>query len=178
MATLPYVSSEGGPLLVADADALRAWSGAFDDGEDYTRACSALGSGGLASLDGRALVWDIQGGGTAYLTRSDEQSFQLVRFWANAELDDAAIQDCIRLIKPAGEASTVQITAPLAIVVWACEDTRTMAIKSCPGVPEGDWSMGGTVYCFPVKAGTYLAETGSFESADCSAVSLTCTLST
>jgi hypothetical protein len=163
--------------LVADAAALRDWSGASDDaGDDYTRACSALGSGSLVSLDNRILVWDFEGAGTAFLTRYDDQSFQLVRFWPN-RLDDDVIQDLIQRIKPAGKGSTVHITASPVVVVWACEDTRTMSIASCPSVPKGDWSMGGTVYCFPVKPGTYLAETGSFESVDCSAASLTCTLS-
>jgi len=46
-----------------------------------------------------------------------------------------------------------------------------------PGIPSGDWSMGGAVYCFPVAPGVYSAEIGYFDSTERSILSLTCTLS-
>lgn len=177
MQTLPHVSSEGGPLLIADVDALRNWNGCSDTGDDYWRACYATGSPGIGALDDRILVWDIEGGGTAYLTQYNDRSFELVRFWTNDDPDDNAIRELARLTRPTGERVSVRITMSPAIVVWACEDTRSMTVTAVPGVPEGDWSMGGIVYCFPVAPGTYQAEIGRFESAGRAAISLTCTLS-
>jgi hypothetical protein len=177
MQSLPCVSSEGGPLLIADAEALRDWSGAFGAGDDYRRACAAIDSKGIGVLGDRILVWDIEGGGIAYLTQYDDRSFKLVRFWTNDDPDDDAIRELALLTRPTRERASVRITTSPVIVVWACEDTRQMTVTSVPGVPEGDWSMGGIVYCFPVVPGTYQAEVGHFESTDRAVLSLTCTLS-
>jgi hypothetical protein len=176
MQTLPHISSEGGPLLIADVDALRNWSGCYDVSDDYSRACGAIRSEGIGVLGDRILVWDIEGGGTAYLTQYDDRSFELLRFWTTDDPDDDAIRELARLTKPTGERASVRITASPAIVVWACEDTRPMVVTAIPGVPKGDWSMGGIVYCFPVVSGTYQADVGRFESAERAALSLTCTL--
>ena len=94
-----HVSSEGGPILVADFEALRSWRGAFHDSGDYERACDALGSNSLVEIevgDDQVLVWDIGGPGTAYLVWVSPEHVSIVRIWPDAswsseECDEAVI---------------------------------------------------------------------------------------
>jgi hypothetical protein len=176
---LPYVSSEGGPLLIGDAGSLRDWHGAFGDQSDYNRACEIVREKRVGCLNGRILVWDIEGAGTAFLIHYDSETFHLVRLWTDDDQDDDSIRGMIRLTKPTGERSLFRLTSSPAIIVWACEETTGMIIGSdaIPGVPSGDWSMGGTVYCFPVTPGQYSAEVGRFDRENIAITTVSCRLS-
>jgi hypothetical protein len=178
MSALPYISSEGGPLLVADALALRDWVGCFHGSADYDRACHVVSDVQVGSLDDdRILVWDIEGAGTAFLTGYDACSFRLVRFWTDDDPSDERIMEMTSMATPTGERASVRLTASPAIVVWACEETRRMTLlpDAVAGIPDGDWSMGGTVYSFPVTPGSYSAEVGRYESDAMMILSLICT---
>jgi hypothetical protein len=177
MNRLPYISSEGGPLLLADEVALREWKGSFHEGTDYERACRVVTNGHIGALDdGRILVWDIDGAGTAFLTSYDEFSLQLVRFWADEDPSEDQIVEMASLTTPTGERSNVCFTTSPAIVVWACEEITQMTLPpdALPGVPDGDWSMGGTVYSLPIAPGLYSAEVGRYESDGLAVLSLVC----
>jgi hypothetical protein len=76
-------SGEGGPFLLADARAVRAWhGGASNDYEDLCKALDAAGpTWGLSWLLGanEATVWEPEGPGTVDVFASSEQSLLLVR---------------------------------------------------------------------------------------------------
>ncbi len=136
---LPHVSSEGGPVLIADFEALRSWRGAFHDSGDYQRACDALGTAALTEFhvgNHRALVWDIGGPGTADIVRVSPTHISIVRIWPDASWTE---DDCERtVISSATERFGSEQLAQLSIytgyllALWAPED------MSAGGRPSGD----------------------------------------
>jgi hypothetical protein len=113
---LPHVSSEGGPVLVADFEALRRWRGAFHDSGGYDRACEALGANTLAEIqvgDRRAILWDIGGPGTADIVVVSPSHISIVRIWPDASWSE---QECERaVVSAATERFGTQELAKLSI---------------------------------------------------------------
>jgi hypothetical protein len=136
---LPNVSSEGGPVLIADFAALRSWRGAFHDSGDYERACDALGNATLTELqvgEHRVIVWDIGGPGTADIVRVSPTHISLVRIWPDASWTEA---DCERTMISAAterfgpvQSAQLSIHSGYLLALWAPEDMST------GGGPLGD----------------------------------------
>lgn len=137
--SLPTVSSEGGPLLVADYESLRPWKGAFDDSGDYERACGALGTNTVAEIEAGSnpvLVWDMGGPGTACVVRVSPQHVSIVRVWPDAAWTD---EDYDRAVASAAtecfgveELARLTIHSGYLLALWGPED-MTLA-----GSPSGD----------------------------------------
>ena len=160
---LPCVSSEGGPLLIADFEALRSWRGAFHDSGDYTRACEALGSADVAQIQTgahQAVVWDMGGPGTAHIVQVSPLHLSIVRLWPDAawseeEYEQTVISAATQWFSPE-ERARLRIHSGYLLALWAPED---MSAGGSPagdsGVPD-DLSIGdGGVYV-KVPSGEYL----------------------
>lgn len=85
---LGTVSSEDGPLLVADANIIRLWRGIDEGGADYKRACETPGNGASITLGGgNGLVWDMGGPGTTDVLRKSDSELVLSLRIRSAVLD-------------------------------------------------------------------------------------------
>src|SRR5579871_680659 len=92
MKYLGAVSSEGGPLLLADARLARDWRGSDEDGSDYARACDLFAGeerpGGPISIgQGQGIVWDLEDAGTADVFRVETGRIVLVGAWLDEPND-------------------------------------------------------------------------------------------
>lgn len=160
--TLPHVSSEGGPLLIADFEALRSWRGAFHDSGDYQRVCDTLGADTFADLsDGshQALVWDFGGPGTANIVLVNPQHISIVRLWPDGSWTDHECQQAVILAATerfgSQELAQVVIYSSYLLALWAPED---MSAGGAPigdsGVPDGLSIRDGGAYV-SVPSGRY-----------------------
>jgi hypothetical protein len=92
MELLGWVSSEGGPLLVADAPIAQIWE-AESTGEFYERAClffeNSNSDGGPIEIGpGVGVLWEFHGAGSAAVFQHEE-GFTIVRDWYYSD-DEAA----------------------------------------------------------------------------------------
>ena len=147
------ISSEGGPILIGDADAVRRWRGIEEGGGDYQKSCDAVVRNGIISLAEDLAIWDVGGPGTAFIWR--ERDLFAVRTWSDGALDIGA---CGKLVAKALFCpSSLQISVPSGVLVlmWAPEDGSTIrSFCGDYGVPDGDFSMDGTVHFEKMRACT------------------------
>jgi hypothetical protein len=109
MQQLDYIDSEGGPLLFVDAELGNFWNGV--DGNDYDRAChffdsdSSIEGGQISIHNGKGILWEMNGAGTAYIFKSPDENFVILRGWFTDDSDNGApilmakepIVDCVKL---------------------------------------------------------------------------------
>jgi len=159
---LPHVSSEGGPVLVADYETLRSWRGAFQDSGDYERACESLGAQTLTMIqigDDQAIVWDIGGPGTADIVRVSPEHLSIVRIWPDGSWSD---QECEQVVISAAtdrfgteELARLTIHTGYLLALWAPEDVVAGGSPSGDsGVPD-DLSIGDGGAYVRVPTGCY-----------------------
>jgi hypothetical protein len=124
-----HVDSEGGPLLIADAELAKQWRGIAGNGPDYDRACAALGdakrapAGFVSIQSGAALVWDLGGEGTASVFCTGENELLIVRSWINDPLDENAVVSLAKY--PANTIASIgelRVSSTSLVIAWATED--------------------------------------------------------
>ena len=144
--TLPYINSEGGPILIGDCQRMRLWRGIAEDGSDYDMACQATDTSNIGVIDDTAIAWDFGGPGTADIL-SDAGSLTLLRYWADHDIEEGECRQLEAQIK--FEQTDVRLSIPSGtiLLLWATEDGRTITeIDGDSGYPEGDFSMGGVAH--------------------------------
>jgi len=163
---LPHVSSEGGPILVADFDTLCSWRGAFHDSGDYERACQTLGAATLAQIQigsHQAIVWDIGGPGTADIVVASPSHISIVRIWPDASWSD---EECEQAVVSAAterfgteERAQLSIRTSYLLALWAPEDMSSGGIPLGEhGVPD-DLSIGDGGAYIRIPPGRYSVTT-------------------
>ena len=147
IARLGCVSTEGGPLLLADHAAIGDWRGT--EGTDYDQVCAVLDDRPDARglQHGAAVVWDMPTG-TAEVWRTGPRSLRIV--WATDENDDVAALPAHGPV-PIGE---VVVTGWL-VVVWAVEDGQEIADRKPSDGLSLDLSVGGAGIVAALPPGTY-----------------------
>jgi hypothetical protein len=157
----PYISTEGGPIIVADFSTLSGWKGAFDSGQDYERACKSLTEGkSIAQMTvngGTAVVWNFGGAGTANVVDIGSD-ITLVRYWADDFLDDTSLIDLLResLADVLDSGLHQEFLSDCLLASWATEDTSDWKIPNGQrGEPEGTLSVGHAAACLKVSPGRY-----------------------
>jgi hypothetical protein len=131
MKFLGTVSSEGGPILLADASVAQAWNGVHGDGSDYERVCVLLDQtpDGARILigSGEGLLWDAGGPGTVDIVRKSSSELVLFRSWSDIPLEamQAAAIDGSRLpvASDATRLGRLRVDSALAIL-WSVESGR------------------------------------------------------
>jgi hypothetical protein len=121
-----HVSTEGGPLLLADRETALIWTGAIDG--DYKRACALLdtepdvndrqAATQMELPEGTVVLWDMPTG-TATIWRQDESSLILCRAWLDDEADLARLAGM-----PPNEPLTfgrLTVHSGWLVIVWATE---------------------------------------------------------
>lgn len=135
----PHVSSEGGPVLLSDFDALRSWRGAYHDPGDYERVCETMGDEPLTQIQvgaHHAIAWHIGGPGTADIIQVSPTHISIVRIWPDAswtenDCDQAAFAAaCERFGEH--ELARLSISSGYLLALLAPED------MSAGGDPSGD----------------------------------------
>ena len=157
---LGTVSSEGGPLLIADATFIQSWRGIDDGGADYDRACELSGNGGEITLGaGHGVLWEM-GPGTATVVRQSESTLVLSCGWfETADPDDESFVSLASL--PLSDLSValgeVTVHSGTLVILWAPENGRCVESTVVPsdGIPTGEMSMGGTGLIVAVRPGRY-----------------------
>jgi len=154
---LPYVSSEGGPILIGDFDDLRYWNG--NDSTLYTRACLVEEFSVMPiEFNGKnGLVWDFSGPGTAFLLKSGEIEAVFLKYWSDAELPDNSILDLFESGRGRVATASVSVKSGAVLVVWAAEDARRVVPPEAGlGRPKG-FAIDGSGYLIQLAVGRYHA---------------------
>ncbi len=168
---LGTVSSEGGPLLIADAETAQNWRG-FDEDEDeengdYQLACDALdavpSSPGVALKIGDAnfVVWEMGGSGVADVMRISASEIMIVRTW----LDEGnGLPTTMELVAfPASERShfaDLTVHCGVLAILWAPENGSCILpaditeIEDCQE-PSSDIAINGSSLLVRLSNGNY-----------------------
>ena len=127
MKYLDNVDSEGGPLLIADAEVARKWRGSGNS--DYDRACqvfiddSSIQGHMVSIRQKQGLVWEIGGAGTAdvFLDRSDH--LIVVRAWLDDPADEMSTLFTLAALPRTEVISlgSLEITSGVLAILWAPE---------------------------------------------------------
>lgn len=158
---LPHVSSEGGPILIVDAELLGNWRGI--DGDDYRRACSVVESsqtpdGGVVTINnGEGLVWNIGGPGSAFVIRNSGRLPALVRYWSNGDLTEEALRSIVTEIELERQKvlGHLNLSSGRVAIVWAVENGKALKLPSDEGRIYGDTSIEDSGYMMKLPEGRY-----------------------
>lgn len=161
--TLPHVSSEGGPIILGDFEALRAWRGISDSAADYENACQLVKStnpspivvGGVA-----ALVWEFGGPGTGDIVVVSDTHISIVRIWPDASWAEAETESAVISSATArfGTAVTAHLTiaSDYLLALWATENASEFSLpRGAKGVPGPGLSIGDGGAYLRVPCGRY-----------------------
>lgn len=161
---MDYVSSEGGPILLADAIVAQSWRGIDEDGADYDRACLCFDNdpqlqGVPIQIDeSYGILWEMQGGGVAAVFRMPNDSIVIVRSWHN--LDDYISVDAelaaLPMINPI-LIGKLAINCGTLSLLWATENGECLGDINVDDHtrPSGDMSVGSAGFLVKVNNGLY-----------------------
>lgn len=140
MRKINYVDSEGGPLLLVDADLGSFWKGI--ESEDYDRACKFFDSnphsegGGISIGHSDGLLWEMNGAGTAYVFSDDDNRVVIVRTWPNdilrSDIPELMASELPDNLKKIGE---LKVASGFLLILWAAESGE--CVNSGEGIIEG-----------------------------------------
>ena len=134
MENLGYVSSEGGPLLIADSAIAQNWLGAtFDTQDDYQRACEIFDAepevqGKLLTIaNGMGLIWDMGGAGTSDIFLRDSTHLVIVRAWLDDPDDEAIVSTFAHTpLREHKKLGSLNIKTGIVAILWAPESGQTI----------------------------------------------------
>jgi hypothetical protein len=141
---LPHVSSEGGPIILGDFEALRKWHGISDLSNHYDTACQLVerANPSLITLGGAdSLVWEFGGEGTGHIVVVSDTHISVVRIWPDASWTVAETESVIVSSATARFGTAVMahltITSGYLLALWATEDASEFSPpRGAQGVPE------------------------------------------
>jgi hypothetical protein len=159
-----HVSSEGGPLVVADALLARHWNGVENGGADYDRLCEMFDQtpepeGVVFQIFGEmAFAWEMGGEGTADIFRLQSGDVRIVRAWTDADppddelmaLAEADSRDQISL-------GIIRVPSRRLAIFWAPESGALIPERIEGGIHEvRGTSMASTSYVMSVETETFV----------------------
>ena len=167
---LPHVSSEGGPIILADFPSLLGWRGAFESSGHYEAACKLLDHANPAVLvfSGiESVLWEFGGPGTGHIVTVSDSHISIVRIWPDADWNDDEIDAAIVSSATARFGGSVvahlTIDSGYLLALWAPEDTAEFSEPTgSEGVPEG-LSIGDGGTYVRVPCGRYEISCGEWE---------------
>jgi hypothetical protein len=138
---LGHVSTEGGPLLIADREGALSWKGVFGEGnDDYQRVCDRLNvhrnaPGFEIDLRGQAaIVWDMPIG-TAEIWRVAGESLVISRSWLELGSSQARFLASLPAKNPI-PLGTLRLNTQWLVIVWATESGEEIAkVTPSDGAP-------------------------------------------
>jgi hypothetical protein len=159
MVRLGYVSTEGGPLLVADRVSAAAWRGASLGSTDYCRACELLdigpgtAGGSLALGENEGIVWDMPTG-TADIWRRRPDVIVISRPWVDADENLASL---LAARPPEGPVllGELPVRSGWAVILWAAESGAELSAIAPADGRMIDLSVGRAAVLVSLPAGEY-----------------------
>ena len=161
--SLPSVSSEGGPIILGDFEALRAWRGISGSSSHYDTACEFVERANPSpiSMSGvDCLVWDFGGPGTGDIVVVSDKHISVVRIWPDAswtesESDSVVVSSATSRF---GEAIIAHLTisSGYLLALWATEDASEFSAPcGTQGFPDPGLSTGSGGAYVRVPCGRY-----------------------
>ena len=159
-----YISAEGGPLLIADAEVVRSWRGV--EGGDYERASAlfdadSLLEGGVLSIAGSdAVLWEMRGPGTAHVLAAKLGEVLLVRMWPKDDLGreaDRALRLGTALAESSQRIGSFRVSSGFIAILWAAESGDCICDHDYKhaGRPSGEMAMDDAGLLVKVPPGRY-----------------------
>lgn len=157
------VSSEGGPFLLADAVAVRAWRGAAEGQADYEQLCDRLAQAGptwgcpLRIGECAAVVWEAEGEGTADVLVAAPDSLLLVRGWFDGDWTAATMKAAAVTPGDGQTLGTVEISRGVLAILWAPEEGASITdadVARGAGEPS-ELAISGSSLLVPLPSGRY-----------------------
>jgi len=150
------VSTEGGPLLLADWSAVGGWTGT--DGDDYDRLCRRFDDGEPDAIQVdepgvRALAWDVPTG-TTEVWRVGPNSIALCRVWLEQTAQDGRELAGLPFSQTTRLGSLSVVSGWLA-VFWATATGDDVVSKSPTDGQELDLVVGGDGLIVSLEPGDY-----------------------
>lgn len=178
MKHIGYVDSEGGPLLIADADFARSWKGSETSDSDYNRACEQLDDRAAIIFSfgsGHGTVWD-RDPGTTDVFISDFQYIVLVGAVLDEDDEDenSTIISYLASIQATNSEhiGEMDINSGVIAILWSSEDgdyiMTTDTLTSAR--PEGIMSADSSGVLVRVNPGKYRVTCDTVELDEASAV--------
>ncbi|SRR5579884_548095 len=167
MEALGTVSSEGGPLLLADAQVAAAWQGVEGNGSDYERACKLFAQnehlpGGPISIgQEQGILWELGGAGTAHIfcDSTDRLSLRLVRGWLHSPRDTNAVLALAAVpLRDTIGLGSLKISSGVLAILWAPESGEWISTLPIPesARPAGPMSVDGAGLLVHLPQGCYI----------------------
>ena len=166
MENLGYVSSEGGPLLIADAAIARNWQGAtLDNVDDYQRACEIFDADSevqgefIPIAESRGLIWDMGGAGTSDIFLKDSAHLVIVRAWLDdTDDEEKAISDLAHTpLREYKDLGSLEVKTGLVAILWAPESGQCIEATDISGsaVSIDGTSIDGSGLLVKLERGAY-----------------------
>jgi hypothetical protein len=161
--SLPHVSSEGGPIILGDFEALRAWRGISDSSSHYDTACQLMENANpspIAVGGGDSLVWSFGGPGTGDIVVVNNKHISVVRIWPDASWTESETEAAVVSSATARFGSTtvghLTVNSGYLLALWATEDASEFSSpRGEDGVPEPGLSIGDGGAYVRVPCGRY-----------------------
>lgn len=161
MKHIGYINTEGGPLILIDAFLAPKWKGIEEDGTDYKRACSLFDSnqileGGIIPIeDSHALLWEMEGAGTADVFKKDENHFFIVRTWP-VNPQDESFAESLAEMTPENLIEIGELLVPSnnLVILWATESGKCVESVeiSKSGLSNDSRGIGDSGFIFPLRS--------------------------
>jgi hypothetical protein len=128
MKLIGMIGSEGGPLLIIDAESAHQWKGI--DSNDYDRACDLfdmnINSQGMEIKieNTHGLLWEMDGPGVAYIF-SDDFGIYIIRVWINGDAKeyDAALDSAKQALSlESTHIGEMTVNSKKLAIMWAPEN--------------------------------------------------------
>jgi len=141
---LGYISTEGGPLIISDSNALNDWNGI--EGNDYKQVCSIFNSD--LTLEGFSvnfkdylpIAWELEGGGIVRVYKNNDKIL-LIKVWLSEKEFDWRETELITT--PISEENinigNLVINTDFMFIFWATESLNDVEFdnKKEYGIPNG-----------------------------------------
>jgi len=154
------VSSEGGPLLIADRAAVVTWRGADGDGTHYDRACQLLESTSpLLAVEhswagGTGVLWEMPTG-SAEVWRVSEHCVLLSRPWLDPGHEVRREELAVAPFEASQPVAHVEIASGWMVVAWSAEDASDIGDLEPADAVSLNLSVSGAGVVLAMPPGTY-----------------------
>jgi hypothetical protein len=159
---LGHISTEGGPLIISDFNAVDDWNGI--EGHDYEQMCAIFDSD--LTLEGFSvnfksylpIAWELEGSGIIQIYNSNDEILLIKTWLSEKELD---LNNTELLTKPISKNNinigNLTVNTDFIFLFWATESLYNVKIdkRKEQGRPNGSFSMEDSVFFLKTSVKNY-----------------------